>query len=78
MIKTLRNHLLRNQCADINETWIVDRGLNRIIICSNDNPGLTLTYFVARSNLASLAFVWGNVTIKDSLEIFAACDMEFV
>ena len=27
-------------------------------ICSNDDPGLTLTYFTARSNLAPFMFVW--------------------
>ena len=27
-------------------------------ICSNDNPGLTVTYFTARSNLVPYAFVW--------------------
>ena len=28
--------------------------------CSNDEPGLTLTYFTARSNLVPYAFVWGK------------------
>ena len=27
---------------------------------SNDNPGLTLTYFTARSNLVPFVFVWDN------------------
>ena len=27
-------------------------------LCSNDNPELTLTFFMARSNLVSYAFVW--------------------
>ena len=27
-------------------------------ICSNDDLGLTLTYFTARSNLVPYAFVW--------------------
>ena len=27
-------------------------------ICSNDDPGLTLTYFTERSNLVPYAFVW--------------------
>ena len=27
-------------------------------VCSNDDPGLTLTYFTARSNLVLYAFVW--------------------
>ena len=48
-----------------------------IIFCSMDNPGLTLTYFTARSNFAALALIWENVTMMDSLEIIASCDMEF-
>ena len=39
--KTLKNLLLWNQKAD-------DQ------VCSNDDPGLTLTYFKARSNLVPL------------------------
>ena len=29
-------------------------------ICSNNDPGLTLTYFTARSNLVPYAVVWKN------------------
>ena len=29
--------------------------------CSNDDPRLTLTYFMARSNLVSYAFIWGKL-----------------
>ena len=28
-----------------------------IIVCSNDDPGLTLTYFMASSNFVTLAFL---------------------
>ena len=28
-------------------------GLQPIIVCSNDDPGVTLTYFMARSNLVT-------------------------
>ena len=28
-----------------------------IIFCSNDNPGMTLTYFAARSNFATEAII---------------------
>ena len=52
------------------------RKLKPIIVCSNDNPELTLTYLMARSNFASWAFIWENVTIMDSLVVIAACDME--
>ena len=27
-------------------------------VCSNDDPGLTLTYFTARSNFVPYAFLW--------------------
>ena len=36
-------------------------------VCSNDDPGLTLTYFTARSNLVPYAFVWE----KDKTMIFS-------
>ena len=48
-----------------------------IIFCSNDNSVLILTYFTARSNFATLAFIWENVTMMDILEIIASCDLEF-
>ena len=32
-------------------------GLQPIIDCSNDDPGLTLTYFMERSNLVTYAFL---------------------
>ena len=48
------------------------------IICANYDQGLTLTYFTARSNFATYAFMWENVTMSDSLEIIASCDLELV
>ena len=47
------------------------------IIYANYDPGLTLTYFTAWSNFATKAFTWENVTMMDSLEIIASCDLEF-
>ena len=35
---------------------MLDWGLLPIIVCSNDDPGVTLTYFTARINLVTLAF----------------------
>ena len=46
------------------------------IFCSNYDPGLTLTYFMARSNFATLAFIWENVAMMGSLVITASCDLE--
>ena len=37
------------------------RVLEHYQVCSNDDPGLTLTYFMARSNLVPYAFVWEMV-----------------
>ena len=48
-----------------------------IIFCSNDNPVLILTYLTARSNFATSALIWENVTMMDTLEIIAYCDLEF-
>ena len=46
-------------------------------LCSNDKPVLIMTYFTARSNFATSAFIWENVTMMDTLEIIASCDLEF-
>ena len=44
---------------------------------SNYYHGLTLTYFKARSNFATSAFIWENVKMMDSLEIIASYYLEF-
>ena len=51
MVKTLQNLFLQNWQADFHETWYVASGLQPIIGCSNDDPGVTLSYFTSRSNL---------------------------
>ena len=45
-------------------------------VCSNDHPGLTLTYFTARSNLAPYAFVWEKGKIMDFSETIVVCDIK--
>ena len=57
MVKTLKNLLLRNQKADDLETWYAASGDKYYQVCSNDDAGLTLTYFTARSKLIPYAFV---------------------
>ena len=32
--------------------------MNQTLVFINDDPGLTLTYFMARSNLVTYAFEW--------------------
>ena len=45
-------------------------------IYSNDDPGLTLIYFMARSNLVPYAFVWEKVKIMDFSETIIVCDIK--
>ena len=54
------------------------RGLQPIIVCPNDDPGVTLTYFTARSNLVTYAFLWEKVKTADFSETIAAYDLKVV
>ena len=55
---------------------MLHRGLQPIIVCSNDDPGVTLTYFKARSNLVTQAFLWEKVKTVDFSETIAASDLK--
>ena len=44
--------------------------------CSNDDPGLTLTYSVARSNLVPYAFVWEKGKTMDFSETIVVCGLK--
>ena len=54
----------------------VTMGLQLIIVYSNDDPGVTLTYFTAKSNLVTLAFLWEKVKSVDFSETIAASDLK--
>ena len=43
---------------------------------SNDDPGLTLTYFMARSNLVPYAFEWEKGKTMDISETFVVYDVK--
>ena len=45
-------------------------------VCSNDNPGLTLTYFTARSNFVPYASVWEKGKTVDFSEIIVVYDLK--
>ena len=47
-----------------------------IIVCSNDDHGVTLTYFTARSNLVTLTFLKEKVKTMDFSETIEACDLK--
>ena len=45
-------------------------------VCSNDDPGLILTYFTARSNSVPYAFVWAKGKTIDFSETIVVCDVK--
>ena len=45
-------------------------------LCSNDDPGLTLTYFKAMSNLIPYAFVWEKGKTMDFSETDVIYDLK--
>ena len=45
-------------------------------VCSNDDAGLTLTYFMARSNLVPYAFVWEKGKTVDYSETIVVYDLK--
>ena len=45
-------------------------------IYSSDDPGLTLTYFTARSNLVPYAFVWEKGKTMDFSETIVVYDLK--
>ena len=48
-----------------------------MIVCSNDDPGLALTYFIPRSYLVAYAFLWENGKSLGTRPIEAKLHMKF-
>ena len=55
--KPFKNLHLQNQRANDLVAWYVASGPRPFIVCSNEDPRLTLTYVMPRSNLVSYAFI---------------------
>ena len=55
---------------------IYHRVLEFYQVCSNDDPGLTLTYFTARSNFVPCALVWEKGKTMDFPETIVVCDLK--
>ena len=75
MAKTFKNLLLWNRKADDLETLYAASVLEYYQVYSNDDPGLTLTYFTARSNLVPYAFVWEKGETMDFSETSVVYDV---
>ena len=50
--------------------------LERYWVCSNDDPGVTLIYFTARSNLVPYAFVWEKDKTMEFSETVVVYDVK--
>ena len=55
---------------------MLHRVLKYYPIHSRDDPGLTLTYFTATSNLVPYAFVWGKGKTIDFSETIVVYDLK--
>ena len=55
---------------------IYNPGLQPTIVGSNDDPGVTLAYFTARSNLVTYVYQWEKVKRVDFSETVAASDLK--
>ena len=55
---------------------MLHRVLNYYQVYSNGDPGLTLTYFTARSNLVPYAFVWEKGKTMDFAETIVVYDLK--
>ena len=53
-----------------------NRGLLSIIVCTNDDPGVTLIYFTTSSNLVTKDFLLEKVKTVDFSESTAPCDLK--
>ena len=65
MVKTLKNFFSGTKRLMTLKVCMQHRVLEYYQVCSNDDPGLTLTHFTARSNLVHYAFVWEKVKTMD-------------
>ena len=74
--KSFQNRLQNRKSCDF-ETWHASSGTQVLQIYINDDPGLTLTYFTARSNWSPIRlngknvtkpFNWGKLASKDWID----------
>ena len=70
MVKAFKNLLLQNQKSYDLETWHVALGTQALQnFYINDDPGLTMTYFTARSNWVICMFQWGKLLQSHLMEV---------
>ena len=76
MVKTLKNLLLGTKRPMTLKLSMHHRVLEYYQICSNDDPGLTLTYFTAMSNMVLYIFEWEKGKTMDFSETIVVYDLK--
>ena len=76
MLKTLKIIFSRTKKLMTLKLGIQHQVLKYYQVCSNDDPGLTLTYFTARSNLVPYVFVWEKGKTMDFSETIVVYDVK--
>ena len=76
MVKTLK----KSSSLEPKGQWPWNGMQHRVLeyyqVCSNDDPELTLTYFTARSNLVSYAFIWEKGKTMDFSDTIVVYDVK--
>ena len=80
MVKTLQKSsypFIRNRRADFHETWYEASGSPaHYSFFSNDDRGMTLTYFTAMSNMETKAFLQEKLETVDFSKTIEAFDLK--
>ena len=76
MVKTLKSFFSGTKRPMTLKLGMQYRVLEYYHIYSNDDPGLTLTYFTARSNLVPYAFVWNKGKTMEFSETIVVYDLK--
>ena len=76
MLKTSKIFFSRTERPMNLKLGMLHRVLEYYQVCSNDAPGLTMTYFTARSNSVPYGFVWEKFKTMDFSEIIVDYDIK--
>ena len=76
MVKTLKKFFSRTKWPMTLKLGMQHWVIVYYQICSNDDLGLILTYFTARSNLVPYAFVWEKCKTMDFSETIVVYDLK--
>ena len=76
MVKRLKNILLQNQKTDGLKLGMQHRVPEYCQVCSNNDSGLILTYFMAMSTLDPYGFVWEKGKTIDFSETIVGYDLK--